>query len=204
MKLFSTYFIESQQAGQKFSTPFHISIPEITFSQTSAATNFKSFFLRMEISACFLARFFSFSLLLVGHPGFEKSSSWNKRHKKHARNIAHDRAELQDAGKKALTKPCHTHTPLHPAPFLQSPPKGSSHGTVHRENDSHNALCGKSVSPERGHCGKCQKSQATQSEREGKLQTTFWGWECKWERAIQLAGNAFVKCCKKILHCPKA
>lgn len=65
MKLFSTYFVESKQAGQKFSTPFHISIPEITFSQTSAATNFKSFLLRMEISACFLARFFSFLFFLL-------------------------------------------------------------------------------------------------------------------------------------------
>lgn len=63
-KLFPTYFVESKQAGQKFSTPFHISIPEITFSQTSAATNFKSFLLRMEISACFLARFFSFLCFL--------------------------------------------------------------------------------------------------------------------------------------------
>lgn len=144
--------------------------------------------------------FLSAFLLLVGHPGFEKSSSWNKRHKKHARNIAHDIAELQDAGKKALTKPCHTHATSLQC-FPPHPPKGSSHGTVHRENDSA-ARCGKSVSPERGHCGKCQKSQATQRERESCR--LCWLWEWKWERAIQLAGNAFVKCCKKILHCPKA
>lgn len=100
------------------------------------------------------------------------SSPENKRHKKHARNIAHDKAELQDAGKKASAAP----PPSPPLPSPTSwppqlrvlPPrqKGSSHGTVHRENDA-----AASVSPERGHCGKCQKSQQHGErgrERDGK------------------------------------
>lgn len=67
----------------------------------------------MEISTCFLARFFFIILLdILGSRNRVVPSSWNKRHKKHARNIAHDKAELQDAGKKALTKACHTQAPL--------------------------------------------------------------------------------------------
>lgn len=100
------------------------------------------------------------------------SSPENKRHKKHARNIAHDKAELQDAGKKA--SPAAPPPPTSPPSPTSWPPqlrvlpprqKGSSHGTVHRENDA-----AASVSPERGHCGKCQKSpQHGEREMESKF-----------------------------------